>query len=85
MRGLAKRGIGSQVHYIPLYRQPYYRCRYGDMSLPGAETYYARCLSMPLFADMSEADATRVAVALAEMIGTYTYQGHESEKRPPHA
>ena len=37
MTALKSRGIGTQVHYIPLHRQPYYRDRYGDVSIPGAE------------------------------------------------
>ena len=30
MRALAADGVGSQVHYIPLYRHPYFRRRYGE-------------------------------------------------------
>ena len=59
MRGLAARGIGSQVHYIPVYRQPYFATRYGPQRLPGAETYYAHALSLPLFAGMAEEDGGR--------------------------
>lgn len=40
MRRLHARGIGTQVHYIPLHRQPYYRRRYGRIELPGAEAFY---------------------------------------------
>ncbi|HEX7884840.1 MAG TPA: UDP-4-amino-4,6-dideoxy-N-acetyl-beta-L-altrosamine transaminase, partial [Phenylobacterium sp.] len=40
-------GVGSQVHYIPVHRQPYYRELYGELHLPGAEAWYARCLSLP--------------------------------------
>ena len=47
MRALAAEGIGTQVHYIPIYRQPYFKRRYGEMRLPGAEAYYARTLSLP--------------------------------------
>lgn len=65
MRGLAARGIGSQVHYIPVYRQPYFNARYGLQRLPGAETYYARALSLPLFAGMGEDDVRRVCAGLA--------------------
>ena len=68
MRALMAKGIGSQVHYIPLYRQPYYRRRYGDLRLPGAEAYYDRCLSLPLFPDMTEKDVNRVVTALREVI-----------------
>jgi UDP-4-amino-4,6-dideoxy-N-acetyl-beta-L-altrosamine transaminase len=65
MRALREQGIGSQVHYIPLHRQPYYRARCGEISLPGAEAYYERCLSIPLFPAMSDVDVLRVVAALA--------------------
>ncbi|HWA31031.1 MAG TPA: UDP-4-amino-4,6-dideoxy-N-acetyl-beta-L-altrosamine transaminase [Rhizomicrobium sp.] len=69
MRELAKDGIGSQVHYFPVHRQPYYAKRYGALSLPGAERYYARCLSLPLFASMQMEDVARVATTLANILG----------------
>ena len=69
MDRLRAAGIGAQVHYIPVHRQPYYRALDGNLSLPGAEHYYARCLSLPLFADMVEADVARVADALGEALG----------------
>jgi dTDP-4-amino-4,6-dideoxygalactose transaminase len=69
MRELAARGIGSQVHYIPVYRQPYFRARYGEMRLDGAEAFYARVLALPLFPEMADGDVARVAAALAEALG----------------
>ncbi len=69
MRALRKMGIGSQVHYLPLYRQPWYRERYGDLRLPGAEAYYERCLSLPLYPAMTEGDVERVAGALVQVTG----------------
>jgi dTDP-4-amino-4,6-dideoxygalactose transaminase len=65
MAALREHGVGSQVHYIPVHLQPYYRGRYGALSLPGAESYYARCLSLPLFPGMADGDVERVAEALA--------------------
>jgi UDP-4-amino-4,6-dideoxy-N-acetyl-beta-L-altrosamine transaminase len=64
MEALRVRGIGTQVHYIPVHRQPYYRERYGELTLPGAEAYYARCLSLPLHAGMTVADVERVVEGL---------------------
>lgn len=61
---LRARGIGTQVHYIPVHRQPYYRDRYGETDLPGSTQYYERCLSLPLSAGMSESDVERVIAAL---------------------
>lgn len=69
MRSLRARGVGSQVHYIPLHRQPYYVARYGEQSLPGAEHYYARALSLPLFPQLRDEQVRKVVSALAEAIG----------------
>ncbi|HAT1798060.1 UDP-4-amino-4,6-dideoxy-N-acetyl-beta-L-altrosamine transaminase [Legionella pneumophila subsp. fraseri] len=52
MKYLAEHQIGTQVHYIPVYRQPYYEARYGKQTLPGAEAYYEMCLSIPLFVNL---------------------------------
>lgn len=68
MNELRARGIGTQVHYIPVHRQPYYRARYGHIHLPGAEAYYARCLSLPLFPAMTERDVERVVDALRAVL-----------------
>lgn len=62
-------GIGSQVHYIPVHTQPYWRARNGDVALPGAEAWYRRCLSLPLFPGMGDSDVDRVATALRSALG----------------
>jgi UDP-4-amino-4,6-dideoxy-N-acetyl-beta-L-altrosamine transaminase len=64
MQRLAAQAIGTQVHYIPLHRQPYYVARYGHLSLPGAEAYYDQCLSLPLFPSMTYDDVARVSSEL---------------------
>lgn len=69
MRMLAEYGIGSQVHYYPVHRQPYYAKRYGVCDLPGADLYYAHALSLPLFASMTEADVELVVDTLRRCIG----------------
>ena len=69
MRALADQGVGSQVHYIPLYRQPYFVGRYGQSRLPGTEAFYARVLALPLFPAMDDADVARVAAALELALG----------------
>lgn len=69
MADLARRGVGSQVHYIPVHTQPYYRKRYGPLSLPGAEAWYARCLSLPLYPGMADDDVGKVAGALRNALG----------------
>ena len=64
MQRLRAQGIGTQVHYIPVHRQPYYRDRYGEQTLSGADAYYGRCLSIPLFPAMTDDDVRRVSKAL---------------------
>ncbi len=50
MNRLRKRGINTQVHYIPIYQQPYYRQYFGKLlKFDNAENYYNECLSLPLF------------------------------------
>jgi UDP-4-amino-4,6-dideoxy-N-acetyl-beta-L-altrosamine transaminase len=66
---LKAKGIGSQVHYIPVHRQPYYAARYGVADLPGADAWYARCLSLPLYPTMEDSDVDRVAEAVAGALG----------------
>ena len=68
MRRLSDRGIGSQVHYIPVYRQPYFAERYGEQRMAGAEAFYARVLALPLFPAMRDQDVERVTGALAEAL-----------------
>jgi dTDP-4-amino-4,6-dideoxygalactose transaminase len=64
MHDLKAQGIGTMVHYIPVNRQPYYRRRYGESRLPGAEAYYERVLSIPLYPTMEDSDVDRVVAAL---------------------
>jgi UDP-4-amino-4,6-dideoxy-N-acetyl-beta-L-altrosamine transaminase len=69
MEALKAKGIGTQVHYIPVPRQPYYVRRYGRADLPGADRYYRRCLSLPLYPGMEDGDVERVAEALQQVLG----------------
>jgi UDP-4-amino-4,6-dideoxy-N-acetyl-beta-L-altrosamine transaminase len=70
MRALHARSIGTQVHYIPVHRQPFYRQRYGDLHLPGADAYYERILTLPLFESMESDDVDYVVTQLAAVLGT---------------
>jgi UDP-4-amino-4,6-dideoxy-N-acetyl-beta-L-altrosamine transaminase len=66
MTELLKRGVGTQVLYIPIYLQPWYRSRYGygHGKCPVAENYYKRALSLPLYPAMTDADVDRVIDAV---------------------
>ncbi len=71
MTALAARGVGSQVHYIPLPRQPFHRRRAGEhaaMPRPGTDAYYARTLSLPMYPGLDDQAATAIIEALAESL-----------------
>ncbi len=69
MTELKEKKIGTQVHYIPVHLQPYYRenygCKPGDF--PAAEQYYEQCLSIPLYPKMTDGDVQRVIDAIAAL------------------
>ena len=63
------RGIGVNVHYIPVHTQPYFRSMgfaLGDF--PQAERYYAEAISLPLYPGLSEADQNHVIGSLREAL-----------------
>ncbi len=72
MRELAASGIGTQVHYIPLLHHPLHASRCpGEVRRPrpGADHYYARTLSLPLFPTMTAADVAHVVDELHRVLG----------------
>lgn len=68
--GLRARGIGVQVHYIPIHYQPYYRqLGFGRGMFPVAERFYNGALSIPMFAAMTDTEQDRVVAAIADVAG----------------
>lgn len=66
---LRERGIGVNVHYIPVHRQPYYEDRgFKAGDFPAAEAYYQGAISLPLHPALSAADQEYVVAALAEAL-----------------
>ena len=76
MRALSARGIGTQVHYIPLPLQPYYADRGARAAdHPGARRYYECTLSLPLFPGMEDGDPERVVTELSKCLRTLAGRG----------
>lgn len=66
---LREAGIGVNLHYIPVYRQPYYReLGFGQGHCPNAETYYAEAISLPMYPGLSDEEQQRVIGAVAEAV-----------------
>ena len=54
---LREKGLGVQVHYIPVYLQPYYQeLGYKKGECPSAEDFYQREISLPIYPAMGEKD-----------------------------
>jgi UDP-4-amino-4,6-dideoxy-N-acetyl-beta-L-altrosamine transaminase len=63
---LRRAGIGVQVHYIPIYRLPYYRDVLGfpQDTCPAADEYYRGAISLPVFPGLTDSDLGRVVAEL---------------------
>ncbi|HEY7809924.1 MAG TPA: UDP-4-amino-4,6-dideoxy-N-acetyl-beta-L-altrosamine transaminase [Allosphingosinicella sp.] len=62
---LREAGLGVNLHYMPVYLQPYYRRLGFEPGLcPEAEAYYRESISIPLYAGMSDADVETVIAAV---------------------
>jgi len=63
-------GIGVQVHYIPVYRLPYWRDEVGvpQDACPHAEELYSGLISLPMFPGLTDADIERVVTALHDSL-----------------
>jgi dTDP-4-amino-4,6-dideoxygalactose transaminase len=65
MKTLAEQGIASAVYYpIPLHRQDVFAESYSQCLLPVAEKAAERCLSLPVFPEMTEEQVVKVVGAV---------------------
>jgi UDP-4-amino-4,6-dideoxy-N-acetyl-beta-L-altrosamine transaminase len=66
-------GVGANVHYIPVYRQPYYaRLGFNSSDFPQAESYYAEAISLPMYPGLSEEQQEEVVRLMMTPIGHQT-------------
>ena len=70
MEELKTNNIGTQVHYIPVHLQPFYKKNYmykaGDF--PIAEKYYDQCLSLPLYPKMTDEEISHVINKISSVL-----------------
>lgn len=76
--------IGVQVHYIPTYKMPYFQENVVDRDwvkdCPGAEDFYARQISLPIFSSMSDKDVEDVVAALNKICRHLDFQNSKSKQ-----
>jgi perosamine synthetase len=68
-KGLRDRGIGVNVHYIPVHLHPFYREHFGTGpgQCPVAEAAYEQIISLPIFPQLSEDDLQYVLDTCRQM------------------
>ncbi len=81
--GLAERGIGTSVHFIPNHRQPYFQQLLGRSATPcpEADRVADQVLSLPLHPWLAESDVDRVCDAVAALAGGRTGPGADATTR----
>ena len=66
-------GVGVNLHYIPVYRQPYYEAMgFSQTEYPESESYYGQAISLPLFPGLSPQDQDEVVQLLTGSVGFQT-------------
>ncbi|CAH6795507.1 UDP-4-amino-4, 6-dideoxy-N-acetyl-beta-L-altrosamine transaminase [Vibrio chagasii] len=66
---LRERGIGVNLHYIPVHTQPYYQdMGFADGDFPESERYYSEAISLPMFHGMSEEQQDTVVETLTDIL-----------------
>jgi dTDP-4-amino-4,6-dideoxygalactose transaminase len=82
MNRLRAQGVGTQVHYIPVHLQPYYRLvsPTDPWNFQGAEDYYATALSLPMYPELTDSDVERVVTELAQAVAAQPSSATVSEK-----
>lgn len=66
---LKAKGVGVNVHYIPIHLQPYYQqLGFSVGDYPNAENFYTHAITLPLYPDLSINDQDIVIKALHEVL-----------------
>ncbi|MGQ9598718.1 MAG: DegT/DnrJ/EryC1/StrS family aminotransferase [Anaerolineae bacterium] len=70
LKELQTRGIGTSVHFIPIYHFTYYRERFGWRAeeFPVSEAVYRSVLSLPCYPRLTDEQVDRVITAVSEIV-----------------
>lgn len=66
---LRESGVGVNLHYIPVYLQPYYsELGFKKGYCPEAEGYYSRAISIPMYSSLAHSDLEKVSTLLKKVL-----------------
>lgn len=81
-RKLRHKGIGVNLHYIPIYKHPYYANELGfeGLYLENAEDYYSRAISIPIYPDLTSKDQRYVVEIIGQSLKEVNKKNYEVSK-----
>jgi len=62
--------VGTSVHYRPLHQMTFWTSFLDGRSFPKADQYFERCVSLPLYMDMTAAEQDHVIAAVREVLSS---------------
>ncbi len=67
---LKSSGLGINLHYIPIYRQPYFKqlYNYDFADFPESEKFYSEAISIPIFPEMTNRQLKQVTEVLSKVL-----------------
>ena len=66
---LREKGIGVNLHYIPVHTQPYYQCMgFKPVDFPESQSYYAQAISLPMYQTLTEEQQDQVVAVLKSVL-----------------
>ena len=69
MSELLDKGVGSQVLYIPVHKQPFYKNKINNnLVLNNAENYYAKCLSIPIYPSLKINEVKKISKIINNVV-----------------
>jgi UDP-4-amino-4,6-dideoxy-N-acetyl-beta-L-altrosamine transaminase len=69
MEGLHRRGVGVNLHYMPVHLQPYYRgLGFAPGQFPEAEAHGDEAITLPLFPSLTDEAQDRVVAAIRDVL-----------------
>ena len=68
-KSLRNNGIGVNLHYIPIYKHPFFqKLGFKNFKLPNAENYYKSAISIPIFPKLNDEQQTFVVEEIRKCV-----------------
>jgi dTDP-4-amino-4,6-dideoxygalactose transaminase len=70
-KAMRSNGVGVNLHYIPIYRQPYYeKIGFSSSDYPEAEKYYSQAVSLPIFPGLTDVQQKNIVLTIGKAISS---------------